>query len=107
MKLIVNLLVVFALAWCSPSFASNGVPEPSACQLQGVIVDAATGESLTGVLVKLSGTDISVLTDENGQFSLPVTSNSNQLIITLVSFESLMLTADEVSAENPILLQEK
>lgn len=44
--------------------------------LTGNVVDGATGEPLPGATVRIQGTDIGTLTDEQGRFKLPIGKSS-------------------------------
>jgi TonB-linked SusC/RagA family outer membrane protein len=54
--------------------------EQSNINLTGTVTNAVSGEPVSQVLISISGTSVSVTTDENGQFQLPDV-NTNALVI--------------------------
>ena len=63
--------------------------------LKGKITDASTAnQSLPGASVQWLNTQIGTITDENGEFSIPYSSENTQLIISFVGFETDTLTVN-------------
>ena len=60
----------------------------STAVISGRVVDADTGEALTGVLVKISGTDREVFTDFDGEFVLRgIMPGDYDLVTKLISYK--------------------
>src|SRR5690606_13404628 len=56
------------LAWLP---AAGRAQQDARATLAGVVRDAATGELLAGVLVRIEGSDLQALTDSAGRYRLP------------------------------------
>lgn len=54
--------------------------------LTGTVIDAATGEALIGVSVRIKGTSLGTITDLNGNFSIKVTSKS-ELEVSYIGYK--------------------
>lgn len=64
-------------------------------ELKGKITEATTAnQSLPGASVQWLNTQIGTITDENGEFSIPYSSENTQLIISFVGFETDTLTVN-------------
>lgn len=62
--------------------------------LSGKVTDESSGSSLPGVTVRIPGTEIGTQTDANGNFVLPVKSNSAQkLECSFIGYKTKSLTA--------------
>ena len=93
---------------CRSLEAFGGVPKPETRHIHGKIIDATTGEALTGVLIKLEGFDQSTLSDESGNFTIDYCAdNPKTLTLSLVSFQTLSLSLTDLSAVSTIALHEK
>ncbi len=56
--------------------------------ISGRVIDAETGEALTGVLVKISGTDREVFTDFDGEFVLrDIMPGDYDLVTKMISYK--------------------
>jgi hypothetical protein len=85
-----------------------GVPKTETSHIHGKIIDATTGEALTGVLVKLEGFDQGTLSDESGNFTIDYCAdNPKTLTLSLVSFQTISLSLADLSAVSTIALHEK
>lgn len=71
-------LTLFLLPFFQLLFAQNAI-------LQGIVSDAATGEDLVGVTVKIGNTG--AVTDEIGHYSLELTPGSYEITFDLVGYE--------------------
>ena len=77
---------------------SMNSPAATAFYLKGKVLDD-TGEPLTGAVVKIKGTDTGVLTDLNGNFSIPVTKQGRYTLnITFVGMTALETAATTTKA---------
>ena len=74
--------------------------------ITGIVMDQSTGESLTGVEVRIEGTDLKVYTDFDGKFSFEGVKPGNYKVCTnLISYKvaetpSLSVKANEFHALN-------
>ncbi|MCX7983940.1 MAG: TonB-dependent receptor [Bacteroidetes bacterium] len=71
-------------------FLSFIIPLYSQTLLQGVVVREENGDEipLIGALVRWKGTSIGTTTNEEGQFSIPRTRETNQLIVSYIGYRS-------------------
>lgn len=67
----------------------------AAGQASGVVVDAATGETLLGVAVLLEGTSDGAVTDLDGHFEVPKATPGSTLQFSYVGYESQRLPASK------------
>lgn len=56
-------------------------------KISGKVIDASTGEALLGVSVYIKNTTTGTITDENGNYSLTVSSKSDIIVFSFVSYE--------------------
>lgn len=59
--------------------------------LQGVISDKVTGETIIGANVILEGTTIGTSSDLNGEFRLNVSSGSHNVLVSFISYETVLI----------------
>lgn len=76
--------LVLPLFVCSAAFAQERV-------VKGTILDQSTGQPLSGVTVSLKGGGASVVTDNNGMFSIRVTGDRPVLQFSYIGYESMEL----------------
>jgi len=88
--------------------------KPTSGIVSGKVLDAATGEELTGVCIKVAGTDLVTYTEADGSFKIDINEIKSvegqlELQLTLVSFESktLVLSKDDSDVPAIVSLQEK
>lgn len=67
--------------------------------VEGTVVDAATGEELPGVNVRLLDTSRGTVTDRDGSYSLDIPAEEAQLQFSYVGYESKTETLTALSAE--------
>lgn len=81
-KIICNPVVMryFLLAVLTPVQILVFSQEPSVINMSGAVTNAFSGEPVSQVLISISGTSVSVTTDENGKFQLSDI-NTNALVI--------------------------
>ena len=63
-------------------------------KITGAVIDAATGEALTGVNVFIPGTTIGTITDASGKFSLQVTNTSVVLQFSFIGYVTQKVALD-------------
>jgi hypothetical protein len=56
--------------------------------VKGTVTDAADGSTTPGVNVVVRGTTTGANTDMNGKFSLVVPANANELVISMVGYQT-------------------
>jgi len=72
------------------------------------VIDAGSGEPLTGARVMLNGSTQATLTDSNGFFEIQVDENQQEIItISLVSFQSFSIATSQLVGKSSIQLSEK
>lgn len=63
-------------------------PASATATLSGQVIDAETGEALTGVLVKVIGTDKEVYTDFDGNFTIKdVPRGEHDMVTKMISYQ--------------------
>ncbi len=77
--------------------------------LSGTVVDASTGEHLPGVLIRIKGNQQEVATDANGNFSLPLGTDSKRitLVAAYVGYETAVKTIKLKPSTEPLRLRLK
>ncbi|MDR8392779.1 TonB-dependent receptor [Aliifodinibius sp. S!AR15-10] len=76
------------------TFIIKPAPEPSALeekfihQVQGVVTDAGTGDTMPGVNVVVKGTQIGAATDPDGEFSLNTPSPQDTLMFSFIGYQT-------------------
>lgn len=66
-----------------------GAQQSSQRNVIGVVVDAQTGETIIGANIRVEGADRGVVTDIDGNFSIPISGNSSALLITYIGYQDL------------------
>jgi Carboxypeptidase regulatory-like domain len=86
-----------------------GQEAPSArFDLQGVVVDDATGTPLVGAFVSLTGSEWGSLTDERGRFSIPdLSPGAVSLTSEQLGYESLVWSGDVAADDAALVLSMK
>jgi hypothetical protein len=83
-------------------------PNPIKRSVECRIVDANTGEALTGVQISLEGSNLATWSDEEGKFSIELSAtDSTTLICSLVSFETITMEVSQLAEGDIILLRER
>jgi hypothetical protein len=78
--------------------------------LSGSVVDFNSGEALTGVEVKIEGTDVTTYTDFDGHFEIEVKPGKYNLIASYISYKNSLVENFEVDQKKEkldIKLQEE
>jgi TonB-linked SusC/RagA family outer membrane protein len=55
-------------------------------RIGGIVVDSATGNPLPGATIRISGTNEGTVSDQNGNFALPV-SNGQVVIVSIIGYQ--------------------
>ena len=74
----------------------------------GYVTDAETGETLIGATVRVEGTQIGVMCDEDGRFVIDVPEGKNHsLTVSFIGYEKLVYPLSRVKSGKPIRLKLK
>jgi len=88
--------------------AAHVGPNPIKRTVECRILDATTGEALTGVQVTIAGTEVATWSDEEGRFILDLSGEPNStLTCSLVSFETISLEFSALEDGAILYLSEK
>lgn len=102
------LILTFVLLVGSMGLNALNPVNPKSNTTKMQIIDAGSGEPLTGARVSIQGSTLSVLTDSEGFFEISLSENQDEVLtISLVSFQSLSIPARQLSGTTSILLIEK
>jgi len=107
MKKVFISFFVLSLIFASNSLtAGNDIPSnpPSVASnisLTGKVTDAITGETLAGAMVEVEGTQISVFTDLEGEFSI------NELSLGTYNLKVKYISYQEKTIESVELIEKK
>jgi hypothetical protein len=94
MKQVVLILILIHLVAVS-GFSNN--PVLKNLVVSGVVKDAQSGETLSGVKVQIQGTDLTTYSDKEGNFTFTqIPSENISLCFQLVSFQSEVLNIPDV-----------
>ena len=94
--------IIFNIIFCSLLYSIQ------AQTIEGVVFDAKTKETITGVAIYLNGTSIITTSDSEGKFRLSVESKINaSLVFSHLSYESLTIERPFELSENKFFLNEK
>lgn len=83
MRKVLLLLLMLTI----PGFVLKGQPR----HVTGIVSDAATGETLPGVSISITGTNKGTVTDINGRFRLDVPSQNASLTIKYVGYQQQVI----------------
>lgn len=89
--------VLFTLT-ATVAFSQNGF-------IRGTVFDDAIGESIIGANVVIEGTSTGTATDLDGEFSIETTPGTYDLVITYVSYQTLVIKNVEVKPDEVTLLE--
>ncbi|MBN1789612.1 MAG: SusC/RagA family TonB-linked outer membrane protein, partial [Bacteroidales bacterium] len=73
-------------------------------EISGKVIDASTGEAMLGVTVFIKNTTTGTITDENGNYSLTVSSKSDVIVFSFVSYEPFEIVVGEQTTINVSLV---
>lgn len=101
------LLLTFLMVAASSLKAIPG-NNPKNSSVQARVLDASTGDPITGARVCVEGCSEMILTDEQGYFLVPLgAASSGTITISLVSFSSISISAEQLLKDSIVLLSEK
>ena len=66
----------------------------ASAQFYGTVIDGQTNEPLPFVTVRYQGTSIGAITDMEGKFEVPITSEHNKLEVSAIGYKSLIVTVN-------------
>ena len=96
-KTIITLILAAAIGFAYANNEGAKSAEPAEAPLQSVtltgsVIDFTSGEALTGVEVKIDGTDIKAYTDFDGNFEIPdVKPGKYNLIASYISYNNSLV----------------
>ncbi|MFZ6051938.1 carboxypeptidase-like regulatory domain-containing protein [Halocola ammonii] len=97
------LFVANALFATGGNSGENSAEETTT--IHGKVIDKTNGDELTGVQVKIQGTDLVTYTDRYGNFTFEDLSCSDcQVQFSYISFEDLKLQVSELSNQEKVAL---
>ena len=90
-------------------FATGGNSEDKSAEetttVEGKVIDKTNGDELTGVQVKIEGTDLVTYTDRYGNFTFENLSCTDcQVQFSYISFEDLKLQVSELTSKDKVAL---
>lgn len=89
MKKLVILTIAIVLSVTAFADNKEKTPKNAAPAITGEVIDHETGETLPGVMIKVSGIDKEVFTDLDGQFQIDgLTPGNYNIEISLISYNS-------------------
>ena len=101
-------LAAFLLPLSIMASIADAGPNPIKRTVECRIMDASTGEALTGVQVSIAGCEIATWTDEEGKFTIELAPDHNStLTCSLVSFETISLELTDLQDGTVLYLSEK
>ncbi len=116
MKKVVLSIVFFAFAGFlmadneGEKAAENPAAPVEMVTLSGSVVDFSSGEALTGVEVKIEGTELTTYTDFDGHFEITVKPGTYNLIASYISYKNSLVENYKVEQQKDnldIKLQEE
>ena len=103
-----KLFLCCCLVVSTSSLLAGIYNKPKNGTVLGQVVDAVSGEPLTGALISLEGCNDLIFTDEQGYFRINLTEKAPESItISLVSFSSISMSAEQLTDGLTIPLSEK
>lgn len=85
-KAVILLISFLVLSNC---MFSNKFPDTKGSTVSGIVKDAVSGESLSGVKVQIQGTDLVTFSDRDGNFTFTqIPAGEIKVVFQLVSFQS-------------------
>jgi len=110
---LITLMSLTALLLTSLDAVSSD-SKPGARVVSGKVLDAITGEELTGVCIRVTGSDLVTYSEADGSFEIDmslvtVENGQFELQLTLVSFEpkTIVLTSGASFGSSVVSLHEK
>jgi len=105
-----KLLFIALICFGNFAFAHNGNSgeEEQPVEFVGQVIDAADGQVITGATIQLVGTDIKVMSDEDGRFVLELLpSQAGELELSFVSFATKRVEIDLSNTSTTIAISER
>lgn len=103
MKKVIALFVTVLLV--SAVFAGNKsevAADVAKLPVKGIVIDKVTGETLTGVLIKIEDPNLNVYTDFDGEFNFNIAEGDYTFTSELVSYKTAHVTV-KVSDETQMV----
>lgn len=101
---IIVLSLVFTIFANASDKDKEVVPPVTSMNINGVITDVDTDETLAGVLVTIEGTDIKTLTDLDGKFSFDgLDVGEYQLKVSYISYKETKVKDIDINSHGKML----
>jgi len=101
---VIVLSVVFTIFANASDKDKEVVPPVTSMNINGVITDVDTDETLAGVLVTIEGTDIKTLTDLDGKFSFDgLDVGDYQLKVSYISYKEVEVKDIDINSHDKTL----
>jgi hypothetical protein len=94
MKNLISLFFIIVVGFSYQAYCAVG----ELAQLTGIVVDAKTGERLTGVSVSVEGTKKGAKTNVNGQFTLRVDPGSYSFKVSYIGYQTKLISNTDLRA---------
>lgn len=91
-KRLLQLFIFLGCAVLSPAFAQN-------FRVEGVVTDAATGETLIGVSVIVKGTKTGTSSGVDGRYSLPNVAPGSVMVVTYIGYDPLEIPVNSARVD--------
>jgi hypothetical protein len=90
-KIVLFAMLAAICVFYSPSFAANE-NAPAQVTLNGKVVDITSGEALAGVAITIEGTQLTIYTDLDGNFTLTGIKPGNyNLVCSYLSYKKSLI----------------
>lgn len=101
-----TLLLTFLILLTFSGYSTNADDVVKNSSISGKIIDKRTGEPITGVSIKLTGLDLTVYTDFDGNFSVSnVFPGKYDLTISMLTYKKVSKEKFQVSKGNQNFLK--
>ena len=82
---------------------SNQVQSDQQIKVSGTVTTSADGTPLPGVNVAVKGTNVGVITDQNGQYAIAVDKSNAVLVFSFIGYQTQEVTINERTIINVVL----
>jgi hypothetical protein len=105
--LVMGLILSGILIYAEEGENASEASKANVCLVKGQIMDKLNGESLTGVAVRIAGSDLVAYTDFDGVFTFKdLTPGSYTIETSMVSYQEEKITVEaKAMADNPVTIK--
>jgi TonB-linked SusC/RagA family outer membrane protein len=79
---------------------STQAQKPKAKKIFGTITDAASNQPIVGSIVRIEGTNVATMTDENGKFGLDVTKTNATISVSFMGYNTERILVNDQTVFN-------